>query len=79
MSNTVEKLPTQAGRAALLAIAAGRCSSRGLSSPSQRINHYHTLIALRSRGLVTWDDQLTEAGKAMVERLTVTPEVRHAA
>lgn len=67
---STEKLPSQAGRAALLSIAAGRCTSRGLSSPSQRTNHFFTLIALRRRGLVTWDDQLTDAGRAMVLRLT---------
>ena len=79
MANSSEKLPSQAGRAALLAIAAGRCPGRGLSSASQRANHFGTLIALRERGLITWDNQLTEAGQAMVERLTVTPEVRHVA
>lgn len=79
MANLTEKLPSPAGRKALLNIHAGRYSAKGLKGVSAMGGHYGTMIALRERGLVTWDDQLTDAGKAMVERLTISPEVRNAA
>lgn len=79
MANLTQKLPSQAGRKALLNIHAGRHSAKGLKGVSAIGSHYGTMMRLRERGLVTWDDQLTDAGKAMVERLTLSPEVRDAA
>lgn len=79
MAATLQKLPSPAGRRALLNIAAGRASDRGLRGRSNFGCHLGTMAALKARGLVTWDDQLTEAGRAMVERLTTLPEVRNAA
>jgi hypothetical protein len=75
MASPYEKLPSLAGRKALINIAAGRSSSRGLSGRSEFGGHLGTMHALKKRGLVTWDDQLTESGKAMVERINVVPEV----
>lgn len=71
--STSEKLPSRAGRIALLNISAGRAGSHGLNSRSAFGGHLGTMFALKNRGLVTWDEQLTEAGLAMVERLTVMP------
>lgn len=73
------KLPSMAGRKALLNIAAGRGALWGVRGMSAHGGHRGTMAALRCHGFVTWDDQLTDAGKAMVKRLTVAPEVRHVA
>ena len=75
----MQRLPSQAGRKALLNIAAGRCSSHGLSGMSAFGGHSGTMQALRDRGLVGDDHRLTEAGLAMVKRLTQPLEVPHAA
>lgn len=63
-----EKLPTQAGRKALLSIAASR-PCRGI--------YQGTMQSLRFNGLIDQRNTLTEAGQKMVERLTVVPEVAH--
>lgn len=69
------KLPTQSGRKALLNIAAGRPASHGLYGSSVYGGYRGTITSLRRRGLVTAENNLTEAGLQMVKRLTVTPEV----
>lgn len=73
----LERLPTQAGRKALLNIAAGRTASHGLYGMSAFGGFRGTILALKKNGLVTENNQLTDAGALMVERLTATPEVRH--
>jgi hypothetical protein len=72
-----DKLPSQSGRKALLNIAAGRPASHGLYGSSAHGGFCGTMTALRIRGLVTDQQQLTEAGLQMVQRLTATPEVSH--
>ena len=64
------KLPRPAGRKALLSIAAGRDSAYGLHGMSAMGGHCGTMLALRRAGLVTMDEQLTDAGREMVTRLT---------
>lgn len=68
-SETKPKLPTPAGRRALLNIDAGRGSYCGISSRSAYGGHSGTMVALRRAVLATLDDQLTEAGHAMAARL----------
>ncbi len=63
-----QKLPSQAGRKALLNIAASR-PCRGI--------YQGTMQSLRFNGLIDQQNTLTEAGQKMVERLTTTPEVAH--
>lgn len=72
-----DRLPTQAGRKALLNISAGRIASHSLYGMSAHGGLSGTLVALKRNGLLTDDQQLTDAGVKMVERLTATPEVRH--
>lgn len=68
-----EKLPSQAGRKALLQLHAGR-------QIAPFGNLQNTLASLRNRGLINHREELTEAGHEMVKRLTVKPEVmRHVA
>lgn len=74
---TTERLPTQAGRKALLNIAAGRAANHGLYGMSAHGGHTGTMLALKKNGLVTENNQLTDAGSVMVVRLTLKPEVRH--
>lgn len=69
LSETKPKLPTPAGRRALLNIDAGRGSDFGISGRSAYGGHSGTMVALRRAGLVTLDEQLTEAGRAMAARL----------
>lgn len=69
-----EKLPTQAGRKALLRIAAGKKPFHNLYGKSHGC-FGGTIASLRRRGLVSAENSLTESGLQMVERLTVTPEV----
>lgn len=72
------KLPSQAGRKALLNIAAGRAAGHGLyGSIWGGLNG--TLQSLRNNRLIDHQDQLTETGHKMIERLTVVPEVAHVA
>ncbi|MDR2187023.1 MAG: hypothetical protein LBE62_03100 [Azonexus sp.] len=59
-----------AQRRALLNIAARRPSWSGLAGRSGLVGHALTLAALRRKGWITRDDELTDAGRAMVERLT---------
>lgn len=66
-----EKLPTQAGRKALLNIFSGRPTGYGFCYGSNT----GTIWSLRRNGLIDHESKLTEAGQKMVERLTVTPEV----
>lgn len=77
MDNAAVKLPTQSGRKALLNIAAGRPGSHGLYGRSAHGGFCGTMASLRSRGLITADNKLTEAGRQMVTRLTIAPEVAH--
>lgn len=67
------KLPSMAGRRALLNIAAGRSGGSGLSGMSQMGGLIGTMVALRRHGWITPDGELTDAGKTMVERLTGKP------
>jgi hypothetical protein len=66
---TKPKLPSPAGRTALLNIAAGRGSTYGLRGMSSFGGHHGTMGALMRAGLVTRTEELTEAGRAMVLRL----------
>lgn len=65
-----EKLPTQAGRKALLNIAAGRACHGA---------YVGTVRSLRYNGLIDQQNQLTTTGQKMIERLTIVPEVAHVA
>lgn len=73
--NATDKLPSQAGRKVLLNLHGGRNSAHGLQAGGL----VATLTSLRRRGLIDHRYTLTEAGRAMVRRLTVAPEVKHAA
>lgn len=65
----VTKLPSEAGRRALLNIAAGRDASFGLVGMSAHGGLRSTVLALRRAGHVDGKEKLTEAGVAMVERI----------
>lgn len=67
-TNATAKLPTQAGRKALLSIAASR-PCRGI--------YQGTMQSLLFNGLIDHQNTLTESGQQMVNRLTITPEVSH--
>jgi hypothetical protein len=70
-----EKLPSQAGRQVLLNLDGRRSAGYGLCYGG----HSGTMASLRRNGLVDHQNQLTESGRKMVLRLTVTPEVSHVA
>lgn len=58
---------TERGREVLRHLAAGRPADTGLSGRSQYGGLEKTLLALRRAGLVTVDERITEAGRAVVE------------
>ncbi|MDR2186871.1 MAG: hypothetical protein LBE62_02330 [Azonexus sp.] len=63
-------LPSIAQRRALLNIAARRPYCTGLPGSGELWWHTITQAALRRKGLITDTNELTDAGRAMVERLT---------
>lgn len=69
-NNAAAKLPSQAGRKALLNLAAGH-ACHGV--------YVGTIRSLRNNGLIDHQNQLTTTGHKMIERLTVVPEVAHVA
>lgn len=71
-------LPSQAGRRALLNLHRGRPAGHGLYGTAAG-GLQGTLTALRKRGLIDHTEQLTDAGRAMLNRLTVAREVTHGA
>lgn len=66
------KLPSQAQRKALIGIARGRARRYPAPSPT-------TTRALVAAGLIDGASNLTDAGRQMIQRLTIAPEVRHGA
>lgn len=68
-----QRLPSMAGRRALLNIARFKASDAHLSGRSQAGGHSGTMLALRRAGLITLEEELTPEGVAMVERLAGKP------
>lgn len=68
---TKSPLPSAAGQVALLHMAAGRPGNHGLSGMSASGGYFQTVRALLRAGLIVnlCDEQLTEAGEAMVARI----------
>lgn len=73
----MSSFPSQAGRKALLNIAAGRRAGFGLYGMSANGGLCGTMLALRRRGLLDAENNLTEEGQQMVGRLTLPPEVKN--
>ena len=67
---TAQMLPSNAGRRVLINIHRGANPDAGITNPAV------VLDSLRTRGLLDLSNKLTEAGCAMVVRLTQKPEVR---
>ena len=67
---TAQMLPSNAGRRVLINIHRGENPESGITNPAV------VLDSLRTRGLLDLSNKLTEAGRAMVVRLTQKPEVR---
>ena len=67
---TAQMLPSNAGRRVLINIHRGANPEAGITSSAV------VLDSLRTRGLLDLSNKLTEAGRAMVVRLTQKPEVR---
>ena len=66
-------LPTMPGRRVLLNLHRGDPAAFGI------VNADGVFNSLRVRGLIDGYNQLTDAGRAMISRLTTTPEVPHVA